>query len=44
MNLSLNRYEASGYAEAWWGGGDKLLETGQEEWDGEKSEGEPEEG
>jgi hypothetical protein len=38
MHLTLERLEASGSREAWLGG-DILLETGEEEWDEELSEG-----
>ena len=40
MYLSLGRFEAPGNGAVWWdGGGDSLLELGEEEWDEEQSEG-----
>ena len=45
MHLTLERLEVPGSGEAWQGGvgrgGDILLETGEEEWDEELSEGRP---
>jgi hypothetical protein len=46
MHLTLERYEAPGTREVWWGdvgmgSRDILLEMGEEVWDEEQSEGRP---
>ena len=40
MHLTLKRLETPGNVEVWWSG-DGLLETGEEKWDEELSEGRP---